>query len=63
MGNFNERSLFLKKAEPREVLIILNNLNPKKSSDIFGISPKLMKIAAENLKRHISVIFKCSIQM
>ena len=53
--------LFLKEAEPGEVLKILNSLNIKKSSDIFGISLKLIKIAAENLKAHISVIFNCLI--
>ena len=50
MKNPNEQSLFLKEAEPGEVLKILNSLNTKKSSDIFRISPKLIKIAAENLK-------------
>ena len=61
MKNLNEHSLFLKEAKPGEVLKILNNLNPKKSSDIFGIFPKLIKIATENLKTHMSVIFNCSI--
>ena len=48
-------SLILKEAEPGEVLKILNNLNSKKSSDVFGISPRLIKIAAENLKTCTSV--------
>ena len=61
LKNPNEHSLFLKEAEPGEVLKILNSLNTKKSSDIFVISPKLIKIAAENLKTHISVIFNYSI--
>ena len=54
-------SLLLKEAEPGEVLKILSNLNLKKSSDIFGISPTLIKIATENLKTHISAIFNYSI--
>ena len=54
--NPNEYSLFLKEVEPGKVLKILNSLNTKKSSDIFGISPKLIKITAENLKTNVSVI-------
>ena len=60
LKNSNEHSLFLKEAEPGEVLKILNSLNTKKSSNMFGISPKLIKIAVENLKTHISVIFNYS---
>ena len=59
--NPNEQSLFSKQAEPGEVLKILNSLDTKKSSDIFRISPKLIKIAAENLKTHVSAIFNNSI--
>ena len=61
LKNPNEHSLFLKEAEPVEILKILNSLNTKKSNDILVISPKLIKIAAENLKTHISVIFNYSI--
>ena len=61
LKNPNEHSVFLKEAEPGGVLKILNSLNTKKSSDIFGISPKLIKIAAGNLKTQISVIFNYSI--
>ena len=47
--------------EPGEVLKILNSLNSEKSSDIFVIFPKLIKIAVEKLKTHISLISNCSI--
>ena len=50
LKNPSEYSLFLKEAEPGEVLKILNNLHSKKSGDICGISPKLIRVAAENLK-------------
>ena len=56
-----ELSLFLKEGEPGEVSKILNSLNSKKSSDIFGISPNFNKIAVENQKIHIRVIFNCAI--
>ena len=32
-------------------------INTKISSDIFGISPKLIKLSAEFLKGHLSLIF------
>ena len=47
--------------EPGEVLKILNSLNSEKSSDIFVIFPKLVKIAVEKLKRHISLKSNSSI--
>ena len=50
-----------KRSRTRWSIKILNSLNTKKSNDVFGISPKMIKIAAENLKKHISVIFNYSI--
>ena len=52
LKNQSEHSLFVKETKPAEVLKILKSLNIKKSTDIFGISPKIIKIAAEVLKTH-----------
>ena len=37
-------------------------LNIKKSANIYGISPKLIKIAAERIINDLSLIFNCSIK-
>ena len=56
-----EHSLFLKETEPGEVLQILKSLNLEKSTDIFGISPKMIKRPAEVLKTHIATLLNYSI--
>ena len=61
LKNPSEHSLFLKETEPGEVLQLLKSLNIKKSTDIFGISPKMIKIAAEVLKNHIATLPNYSI--
>ena len=45
LKNPSEHSFFLKEIEPIETLKLLKNLDLKKSSDIYGIPPKLTKIA------------------
>lgn len=55
-----ERSLLLKEVEPGEVLKILKSLNITKSTDIIGIPPKMMKIAAEVLKTYVATLFNYS---
>ena len=58
MKNPNKHSFFLKEVDPEEVHKLLLKLNTKKkSSDIFGISPKLIKLSAEFAKGHLSLIF------
>ena len=57
MKNPNKHSFFLKEVDPEEVHKLLLKLNTKKSSDIFGISPKLIKLSAEFIKGHLSLIF------
>ena len=57
LKNPNKHSFFLKEADPKEVHKLLLKIDTKKSSDIFGISPKLTKLSAEFIKRHLSLIF------
>lgn len=57
-----ERSFFIKETTPDEVLKLLKDFNIKKSADIYGISPKLIKIAAKNLKNHIALTFNYHIE-
>ena len=56
MKNPNRHSFFLKEVDPEEVHKVLLKINTKKSSDIFGISPKLIKLSAEFIKGHSSLI-------
>ena len=39
---------------------MLNNLNTRKASDIYGISPKLVKLSFERIKKILSQIFAAS---
>ena len=60
LKNPSERSLLLKEVEPGEALKILKSLIITKSTDIIGIPPKMMKIAAEVLKTHVTTLFNYS---
>ena len=56
----NTHSFFLKETTPAEVQKLLNNLNTRKASDIYGISPKLMKLSSEGIKKCLLQIFTAS---
>ena len=61
LKNPNEHSMFLKETDPDEVYKILKNLDVKKATDIFGIPPKLVTMAANTLKNQITILFNLSI--
>ena len=42
---------------------LLTKLDPKKSSDIFGISPKLLKLAAVPIHNTLTQIFNYSFKL
>ena len=56
----NTHSFFLKETTPAEVQKLLNNLNTRKASDIYGISPNLVKLSSECIKKCLSQIFTAS---
>ena len=60
LQNPNESSLFLKETTPDEIQDIINNLDSKKSTDIYGISSHL-KIAGPTLSKILTIIFNKSI--
>ena len=62
LKNPSEHSFFLKEIEPIETLKLLKNLDLKKSSDIYGIPPKLINIAAPFLAEQLTLIFNASFQ-
>ena len=45
--------MFLKEVEPDEIKEIINNLDNKKASNIFDITPKILKAASEKLLNHL----------
>ena len=53
-------NIFLKETTPAEVQKLLNNLNTRKASDRYGISPKLVKLSSECIKKCLSQIFPAS---
>ena len=57
LKNPNEHSLYLTEVYPDEVHKLLKQLNTEKSQDIFGISPKLLKMGADYLANPLSKIF------
>ena len=46
LNNPNMHSLFLKETTPHEIDLFISNLDQNKGSDIYGISTKLIKLAA-----------------
>ena len=53
-------NMFLKETDPDEVYKILKNLDVKKATDVFGIPPKLVTMAANTLKNQIPILFNLS---
>ena len=49
--------MFLKEVEPDETKKIINNLDIKKASDIFDITPKLLKTASDKIIEPITFLF------
>ena len=58
LKNPNEHNLLMKETDPQEEEVnkYLNNLDMKKANDIYGISPKLIKIGASKPKLRIAFI-------
>ena len=56
LKNPNEHCFFLKETTPDEVHDLLRNINSKKASDLYAISPKL------KIKDQLALIFNCSFE-
>lgn len=63
LKNPNEHSMYLNEVNPDEIYEIIMKLNVKKSGDIYGITPKLIKIIAEPLAPILSLIFNKSFEL
>ena len=60
LKNPNEHSFFLNKTTPDEIDKYLKKLDIKKASDLYGISPFLIKTSSEKIKNELSIIFNLS---
>ena len=54
--------MFLKEIEPAEIKKIINNLDIERASDIFDISPKLLKVASEKSIEPLTFLFNETIK-
>ena len=62
LKNPNMHSLFFKETTPHEISIIIANFDQNKSSDIYEISPKIIKQAGPALSNLLTIIFNKSIK-
>ena len=63
LKNQNVHSIFLNEVDAGEVLELINKLDITKAGDIYGINPKLIKIAGAEIKDNLSVIFNKSFEI
>ena len=60
LKNPNVHSFFLTETTPDEVDNYLKKIDTKKASDLFGISPLLVKSSSEKVKNQLCIIFNAS---
>ena len=61
LHNPNEHSIFFTETDPGEVAKIILNLDASKSGDLYGITPRLIKMAPE-MGTNLSIIFNIAIE-
>ena len=61
LKNPNKNKLTLNETTPDEILKVINNLDGKKSGDIFSISPDLVKLSGQVIAQILTIIFNVSI--
>ena len=62
LKNPNEHSMYLNETDPGEVSTIIQKLDITKAGDVYGISPKLVKLAGTSLAYNLSIIYNLSIE-
>ena len=62
LKNPNKNKLTLNETTPDEIMKIINDLDGKKSGDIFHISPDLVKLSGQTLSQILTIIFNFSIK-
>lgn len=63
LKNPNVHSIFLNEIEPEDVRMLISKIDTSKASDIYGISPKLIKIANNELYKNLTLIFNKSLNL
>ena len=58
----NETNIFVQPICTKEVKILLASIDPNKSPDVYGISPKIIKLASDSLAPTLTDIFNSSFQ-
>ena len=61
LKNPNKNKLTLNETTPDEIMKIINDLDEKKSGDIFNISPDLVKLSGQATSQILCIIFNFSI--
>ena len=62
LKNPNKNKLTLKETTPDEIVKIINDLDGKKSGDIYNISPDLVKLNSQIIAQILTIIFNKSVQ-
>ena len=62
LKNPNEHSMYLNETDPGEVGIIISKLDITKAGDVYGISPKLVKLAGVSFAYNLSIIYNLSME-
>ena len=62
LKNPNKNKLTLKETTPDEIYKVINNLDGKKSADIYGNSPDLVKLNSQVIAQILTIIFNMSIK-
>ena len=62
LKNPNKNKLTLKETTPDEIVKIINDLDAKKSGDIYNISPDLVKLNSQIIAQILTIIFNKSVQ-
>ena len=61
LKNPNEHSIYLTETDQGEVATLISKLDVTKAGDIYGISPKLIKLAGDSYAHNLSMIFNKSL--
>ena len=61
LKNSNEHSLYLTEMEPYQIRTQIQNLNSKKTIDIFGISANFLKLAGDKIIQPLTFLFNESL--
>ena len=62
LKNPNKNKFTVKETTPDEIWKIIHNLDGKKSGDIYGISPDIVKLSASPTSQALAIVFNLSVQ-